>query len=146
MSKRLDALKEAYKEWGTSGKDPKMGKLLDLMADNFAVGGVYGENPGTAFAKEKSIAYLTSIFGEWEMISFEPEVYVEQDLKIAMFGVCSWRHRNGNAVKCRIATLWTFNEDDKLVSMIDIFDSAKAMMAAGTIAADAKLKEALVTV
>lgn len=146
MSKRLEALKAAYKEWGTSGKQPRMDKLVDLMADDFTVGSVYEQSPGVTFAKEKSIAYLTSIFGEWEMISFEPEVYLEQDPRIAVFGVCSWRHRNGNAVKCRIATLWTFDKDDKAVSMIDIFDSAKAMVAASTTVADAELKKALVTV
>jgi hypothetical protein len=146
MSSRLEALKAAYEEWGTSGKHPRMDKLVDLMADNFTVGSVYDQSPGMIFAKEKSIAYLTSIFGEWEMISFEPEVYVEQDLRIAMFGVCSWRYKNGNAVKCRIATLWTFDKDDKAVSMIDIFDSAKAMVAASTTVADAELKAALATV
>jgi hypothetical protein len=146
MSKRLEALKEAYEEWGTSGKHPNMGKLIDLMADNFTVGSVYDQSPGMGFAKQKSINYLTSIFGEWEMISYEPEIYVEEGEKIAMFGVCSWRYKNGNEVKCRIANLWIFNEHDKAVSMLDIFDSAKAMVAATASNVTAQLKQELLTV
>ena len=64
------------------------------------------------------------------MVYFRPETYVEQGDKIAMFGECSWKHKGTKkTVVCRISNLWEF-KDGKAISMIDLFDSAKAAAAA----------------
>ena len=135
-SKNLARLKAAHVEWGRSGDKANIGTLENLMADNFGVASMDEGTPGLKFAidsnmKAASIAYLTSIFDHWNMEYFRPEQYVEQGNKIAMFGWCKYRHKaTKEPVECRIANLWEFSEDGQLVSLIDIFDSAKAAAAA----------------
>jgi uncharacterized protein len=131
-SKNLEKLKAVYVEWGKSGDKANLGPLVGMMADNFSVASMDESTPGLKFAvdsstKAASIAYLTGIFDHWTMEYFLPEKYVEQGNKIAMFGWCKYQHKvTKRSVECRIANLWEFNEDGQFVSLIDIFDSAKA--------------------
>ena len=134
MSERenLDNLKKVYEEWGRSGGEANIEPLKKLMADNFSVASMDENTPGLKFAvdsstKAASIAYLTGIFDYWTMEYFRPEHYVVEGNRIAMFGWCKYKYKGTeNAVECRIANLWEFSEDGQFVSLIDVFDSAKA--------------------
>lgn len=133
-SKNLANLKDAYSAWGASKAIANVGKLEALMAENFRIASVEHTTPGLWFAvgsdtKAASVAYLTRIFGEWEMVHYTPETFVEQGDMIAMFGKCAFKYKKtGNIAECRISNLWEF-KDGKAVSMIDLFDSAKAAAA-----------------
>ncbi|MEQ1950527.1 nuclear transport factor 2 family protein [Mesorhizobium sp. CN2-181] len=134
-SKNLTNLKAAYAAWGKSKLTANVSQLEALMAENFRIASVEQATPGLEFAmgrmeKSASVAYLNGIFDEWEMVHFTPETYVEQGDKIAMFGKCAYKHKiTGRKAECRISNLWEF-KDGKAVSMIDLFDSAKAVAAA----------------
>ena len=134
-SKNLQNLKAAYAEWGKSKTTGNIKPLQDLMADNFKIGGVDEMSPGMAFAvdrnsKTDAIKYLNAIFDQWEMLHFTPKTFVEQANTIAMFGTCRYKNNEtGKEVECGISNLWEF-KDGKAVSLIDLFDSAKAAAAA----------------
>jgi ketosteroid isomerase-like protein len=133
---RLDKLKAAYTKWEGNRTKEKVDAWRDLLADNCQIGSVDETRPGMSFAvdrnsKEESLAYLAAILDDWKMVYFRPETFVEQGDHIAMFGKCSWTHKGtGKTVECRISNLWTFNGNNQAVSMIDLFDSAKAAAAA----------------
>ncbi|MFI0848361.1 nuclear transport factor 2 family protein [Mesorhizobium sp. IMUNJ 23232] len=128
-------MKAAYAAWNKSETTANLGPLQALMADDFRIASVEETTPGLSFAvdcnsKAASVAYLTGIFDEWEMVHYTPETFVEQGDKIAMFGKCAFKHKKtGKTAECRISNLWEF-KDGKAVSMIDLFDSAKAAAAA----------------
>ena len=134
-SKNLQNLKAAYAQWGKSKTTGNIKPLQDLMADDFKIGSVDEKSPGMTFAvdrnsKGEAVKYLNAIFDQWEMLHFTPETFVEQDDRIAMFGKCKYRHKKtGKEVECAISNLWEF-KDGKAVSLIDLFDSAKAAAAA----------------
>lgn len=131
-SENLKKLKAAHEQWGKSKDTANIAPFRDLMADNFSIASMDESTPGLSFAvdgnsKAASIAYLTGIFDHWQMEYYRPDEYVEQGNKIAMFGWCKYKHKvTKHSVECRIANLWEFSEDGQLVSLIDIFDSAKA--------------------
>jgi ketosteroid isomerase-like protein len=134
-SQNLTNLKAVYSAWGMGGKTANLGSLEAMMADNFRIASVDEKSPGMAFAvdrhsKEASIGYLKGIFDEWEMIHFTPKTFLEDGDHIAMFGMCKYRHKKtGKDAECHISALWEF-KDGKVVSLTDIFDSAKAAAAA----------------
>lgn len=131
----LKNLKAAYRAWGKSKATANLGRLESLMADSFRIASMDESTPGLGFAvdrssKSQSLAYLTGIFDDWEMVHYTPKTFVEQGNKIAMFGKCAYKNKKTRkTVECWIANLWEFR-NGKLVSMIDIFDSAKAAAAA----------------
>ncbi len=135
VSANLKNLKAAYREWGKSRETANVAPFEALMAEGFRIASMDEATPGLAFARDRSakaesLAYLTGIFDEWDMIHYTPETFVEQGDRIAMFGKCAYRHKKTKkTVECRIANLWEFR-NGKLVSMIDIFDSARAAAAA----------------
>ena len=105
------------------------------MSESFRIASMDESAPGLGFAqdsssKPQSLAYLTGIFDDWEMVHYTPKTFVEEGNKIAMFGKCAYRHKKTRkTVECWIANLWEFR-NGKLVSLIDVFDSAKAAAAA----------------
>ncbi|MEW9805195.1 nuclear transport factor 2 family protein [Mesorhizobium sp. ZMM04-5] len=131
----LRNLKAAYRAWGKSRDKANIEPLQKLMADSFRIASMDETSPGLAFAadrpsKPQSIAYLTGIFDDWEMVHYTPQTFVEQGNKIAMFGKCAYKNKKTRkTVECWIANLWEFR-NGKLVSMVDVFDSAKAAAAA----------------
>lgn len=131
----LKNLKAAYRAWSKSGTTANLGPLESLMANSFHIASMDESTPGLAFAKDRttkteSLAYLTGIFKEWTMVHYTPKTFVEQGNKIAMFGKCAYEHnKTKKRVECWIANLWEFR-NGKLVSLIDVFDSAKAAAAA----------------
>jgi len=132
----LANIKAAYAEWGASRTKGNIASLEKIMADNFSVASMDESAPGLEFAvdtntKVASIAYLNGIFEYWTMEYFRPDQFVVEGTRIAVFGWCKYVHKDtGNSVECRIANLWEFNEKGQIVSLIDIFDSAKAAAAA----------------
>lgn len=134
-SANLKNLKAAYRAWGKSKATANVGPLESLMANSFRIASMDETTPGLGFAvdrssKSQSLAYLTGIFNDWEMVHYTPKTFVEQGNRIAMFGKCAYRNKaTSKTVECWIANLWEFR-NGKLVSMIDIFDSAKAAAAA----------------
>ena len=135
VSTNLKNLKAGYRAWGKSKATANIAPLQALMANSFRIASMDESAPGLAFAKDRSskaqsLAYLTGIFDDWEMVHYTPKTFVEQDNKIAMFGKCAYKNKKTKkTVECWIANLWEFR-NGKLVSMIDIFDSAKAAVAA----------------
>ncbi len=131
----LKNLKAAYRAWGKSRATANIGPMESLMANSFRIASMDENTPGLAFAidrssKAQSLAYLAGIFDDWEMLHYTPKTFVEQGNKIAMFGKCAYKNKaTKKTVECWIANLWEFKEG-KAVSMIDIFDSAKAVAAA----------------
>ncbi|MEP9389101.1 nuclear transport factor 2 family protein [Mesorhizobium sp. KR9-304] len=131
----LKNLKAAYRAWGKSRATANIGPLESLMANSFRIASMDENTPGLGFAadrssKPESLAYLTGIFNDWEMVHYTPKTFVEQGNKIAMFGKCAYKNKaTKKTVECWIANLWEFR-NGKLVSMVDIFDSAKAAAAA----------------
>lgn len=134
-SENLANLQAVYAEWAKGGSEPNFGQLEELMADDFSIVSMDEAAPGLSFAvdsdsKAASLAYLTGIFKQWDMEYFRPEHYVAQGDRVAMFGWCKFRHKvSKHSAECRIANLWTFR-DGKLTSLIEVFDSAKAVAAA----------------
>lgn len=134
-SQNLLNLKAAYTKWNDNKTREKVDAWRGLLADTCQIGSVDETRPGMSFAtprksKQQALDYLTAIFKEWKMVYFRPQIFVEQGDHVAMFGECSWTHKGTKkTVVCRISNLWTFN-GDKAVSMIDLFDSAKAAAAA----------------
>jgi uncharacterized protein len=135
VSTNLKNLKAGYRAWGKSKATANIAPLEQLMANSFRIASMDENTPGLAFAvdrssKSQSLAYLTGIFDDWEMVHYTPKTFVEQGNKIAMFGKCAYKNKKTKKqVECWIANLWEFR-NGKLVSMIDIFDSAKAAAAA----------------
>ena len=135
VSTNLKNLKAGYRVWGKSKATANIAPLQALMANSFRIASMDESAPGLAFAKDRSskaqsLAYLTGIFDDWEMVHYTPKTFVEQGNKIAMFGKCAYKNKKTKkTVECWIANLWEFR-NGKLVSMIDIFDSAKAAVAA----------------
>jgi ketosteroid isomerase-like protein len=131
----LKNLKAMYRAWGKSGATANIAPLESLMANSFHIASMDETAPGLAFAKDRStkpesLAYLTGIFNDWEMVHYTPKTYVEQGNKIAMFGKCAYKNKKTNkTVETWIANLWEFR-NGKLVSLVDVFDSAKAAAAA----------------
>jgi ketosteroid isomerase-like protein len=131
----LKNLKAAYRAWGKSKATANVEPFQNLMADSFRIASMDENTPGLTFAvdrssKPQSLAYLTGIFNDWEMVHYTPQTFVEQGNKIAMFGKCAYKNKNTKkTVECWIANLWEFR-NGKIVSMVDIFDSAKAAAAA----------------
>lgn len=135
QSTNLKNLKAAYRAWSKSGVTANVGPFQSLMSESFRIASMDESAPGLGFAqdsssKPQSLAYLTGIFDDWEMVHYTPKTFVEEGNKIAMFGKCAYRHKKTRkTVECCIANLWEFR-NGKLVSLIDVFDSAKAAAAA----------------
>lgn len=133
-SKNLQALRSAYQQWHET-KGESQGAWLELMADEVQIHTVGEEGVGLDFAKdsrskEEAVAFLAGICEHWDMIHWTPDAFVEDGDRIAMFGTCAWTYRqNGKDVETDIAHLWQF-ADGKVVSLVEIFDSAKAVAAA----------------
>ena len=131
----LKNLKAVYRAWGKSRATANIGPMESLMANSFRIASMDENSPGLGFAvdrssKSQSLAYLTGIFNDWEMVHYTPKTFVEQGNKIAMFGKCAYKNKaTKKTVECWIANLWEFR-NGKIVSMVDIFDSAKAAAAA----------------
>ena len=130
----LEKLKRAYQIWdSTKGSDTTCWE--NLFAEQVNLHSVDEQSPGMEFAKDRhskaeASKYLSAILDNWEMLHWTPNIFVEQDSHIAMFGRCAWRSKQtGKSVEVDIAHLFDF-EDDKITGIREVFDSAKAMLAA----------------
>jgi ketosteroid isomerase-like protein len=130
----LKRVKHMHKVWNSSkGRD--LQPLLDIIDDDFRIANVKPDTTGLTFmvtrsGKQEAIDFFQSIFEEWTMVYYRPEHYVAEGDNVAMFGMCKYIH-NGtkNAAECRIANLWRF-QNGKAIELIEVFDSAAAVLAA----------------
>lgn len=134
MSKNLERLKQAYKQWHET-KGASVDTWGALMADRFRFVSNDENQKGLSFSRntvnrDDAKKRLRAIFDEWEMVHFSPETYVEDGDRIAMFGTCGYRNKaTGKVAECLVSCLWVF-EGDEAVAMTEIFDSAVAVAAA----------------
>lgn len=129
----LAKLKSAYQAWHQSkGSDSKV--WLDLMSDQVKLRSMAHAAPALAFAqhrqsKAEAVAYFTALAKEWSMVHWTPETFVSEGDRIAMFGSCAWTNKaTGKIAEISIGHLWQF-ENGKVVSVTEIFDSARALAA-----------------
>lgn len=134
MATNLEKLRAAYKVWGDS-KGADMKPFLALIDDSFVMRSVAPAPPGLDFAGVKTgaanlVASFKSMLDHWTMNFYRAETLVGDGDQVAMFGRCSFTFKaTGKGVETPIANLWTF-KNGKAVECIEIFDSAKAAMAA----------------
>ncbi len=132
-SKNLQALKAAYQAWHDS-KGHSKDTWLELMGDQVHIHSVGEQSPGLEFARDRfskteAVDYLLAVLKDWEMVYWSPDVFVEQGDRIAMFGRCAWSFRTtGKVADTDVSHLWRF-VDGKIIELIEIFDSAKAVAA-----------------
>ena len=133
-TQNLERLKAAYTLWHES-KGSRSDAWLDLLSDKVRFRSMGGASPSLAFADERRsklevVAYFTGFNKDWSMLHWTPETFVSEDDRIAVFGSCAWRHRaTGKVAEVATSHLWTF-EDGKVVEVIEVFDSARAVSAA----------------
>lgn len=130
----LKKLKQAYQAWGES-RGQNHQAWLDLMDDNVEVHNLDESTPGVTPVKPHATkqdidAFLSGITDEWDMNSWVPDTFVAEGEKVAVFGRCSWTHKNtGKSVEVSIAHLWRF-KNGKAIDFTQIFDSAPVALAA----------------
>ncbi|GEM_PF-3088803 len=133
----VERLRDTYKIWNdTKGEgDRPRNAWLELFDEQIRIVSMGDVARGLSFAKPRrsrleAVEYLLELLKEWKMEHWDPETFVHQGDHIAMFGRCTWTHRDTNkTMECRIAHLWTF-KDGKATEVIEVFDSALAAAAA----------------
>lgn len=134
MSQNAERLKAAYKIWNDS-KGLEQGGWLELIGEHMHISSMGEEHDALAFAarrsnREEAVAYMTAITKDWAMLHWTPDVYVSDGERVAMFGTCAWTNKaTGKIADVRIAHLWQF-ENGKAVSLTEVFDTARAVIAA----------------
>ena len=133
MSDNLARLRAAYQRWSETKGDRDVWR--DILADRISLQTAKPRAPALDFARDASsrdevLDYLAGVLEQWEMIYYTPETFVCEGDLIAMFGHLAYRNRaTGKVAEARTSALWRF-EDGKAVSMIEIYDSAAALVAA----------------
>jgi uncharacterized protein len=133
----LTRLKAAYQNWhDTKGEGERARNgWLDIFDDRMRIISMGDTTREVAFAKARTskrdaVNYFAELLTDWQMIHWTPEIFVQDQDHIAMFGRCAWTHRRTQKpVECRIAHLWRFT-DGKASELTEIFDSAQAVAAA----------------
>lgn len=134
MTTNLEKLRAAYKVWGDS-KGANLDLFLALIDASFVMRSVAPASPALEFAGVKTgasnlVAALKTMLDHWTMNFYRAETLLGDGDQVAMFGRCSFTSKEtGKSVETPIANLWTF-KNGKAVECIEIFDSAKAAMAA----------------
>jgi ketosteroid isomerase-like protein len=128
-SHRVALLTKAYQDWEDS-KGHSADAWLALLDDNVDFQSLADDLPLAPFAKpyktrEEVRAYLHGLIGEWEMIDYTCDRFVEQGDDVVMIGNTSWRNRRtGKVVNTRKVDLWQF-KGDKAVSFYEMLDTWK---------------------
>ena len=128
-SSRVQLLTQAYQAWEDS-KGHSVDAWLALLDDEVDFQSIADDLPLAPFAKpyktrEEVRAYLSGLVGEWEMIDYVTDRYVEQGDDVVMIGRTSWRNRRtGKVVNTRKVDLWTF-KGDKVVGFYEMLDTWK---------------------
>ncbi|HKY93892.1 MAG TPA: nuclear transport factor 2 family protein, partial [Kiloniellales bacterium] len=103
---------------------------LELLEDEVDFQSIADDLPLAPFAKpyktrEEVRQYLGGLIGEWEMIHYTVDRFVEQGDDVVMIGHTSWRNRRtGKVVDTRKVDLWQF-KGDKVVSFYEMLDTWK---------------------
>lgn len=130
----LAPLKAAYHRWHNS-KGADSNCWLDLMSDSVQIRSTAAPVAALAFAtdrnsKTEAVNYLTSLLKDWSMVHWTPETFVSEGDKIAVFSRCAWTNKaTGKVAEVRTSHLWEF-QNGKIVSLTEVFDTAKAIAAA----------------
>lgn len=130
----LSQLKQAYQRWHSS-KGGDSDCWLEMMSDNVQIKSTGAPIAALAFAqdrhsKSEAVAYLTGLLKDWSMVHWTPETFVAEGDKIAVFSQCAWINKaTGKKAEVRTAHLWEFR-NGKITSLVEIFDTAKAIAAA----------------
>ena len=128
-SQRVELLTQAYQAWEDS-KGHSADAWLALLDDNVDFQSIADDLPLAPFAKpyktrDEVRQYLNGLIGEWEMIDYTCDRFVEQGDDVVMIGSTSWRNRRtGKVVSTRKVDLWQF-KGDKVVSFYEMLDTWK---------------------
>lgn len=128
-SSRVRLLTEAYRAWEDS-KGHSADAWLAILDDNVDFQSIADDLPLAPFAKpyktrEEVRQYLGGLVGEWEMIDYVIDRFVEQGDDVVMIGHTSWRNRRtAKVVNTRKVDLWQF-KGDKAVSFYEMLDTWK---------------------
>ncbi len=134
MSKNLENLKAAYSAWDET-KGGSAEQWLELFSDSIRIRSISEDTPGLSFARDRhskaeAVEYLTSILAEWSMVHWTVDQLLEDGDQVAMFGHCAWTNKKtGKTAEVLAAALWKF-EDGRIVEFTEIFDTARAAVAA----------------
>lgn len=130
----LDKLKATFKAW-----DATKGKSVDawmaLFADQVHIQSLPGPAKALAFANERksrsdAAQYFSQLTDHWSMVHWSPHTYVTEGNRIAVFSTCGWTNKEtGKLADTPIAHLFEF-ASGKVISVIEIFDSARVQAAA----------------
>ena len=128
-SPRVELLTKAYQAWEDS-KGHSVEAWLAILHDEVDFQSIADDLPLAPFAKpyktrEEVRQYLGGLVGEWEMIDYVIDRFVEQGDDVVMIGNTSWRNRRtGKVVNTRKVDLWQF-KGDKVVSFYEMLDTWK---------------------
>ncbi len=129
-----EQLRYAYKMWNeTKGKSQEL--WLSLLSENVEFHGMGNGQPALSFAEDRKsrqemVDYFSMLLNDWDMIDWNVDSVVQEKNLVAVFGRTSWTNKaTGKLLETRVAHLWEF-EGDQAVKVTEIFDSARAMLAA----------------
>ncbi len=129
----LDRLEAAYQNWHDSkGADPNV--WIDLIGEQMSLRSVGHESGGLSFAKSRRskaemLEYLASLHRDWQMEYWFPKTFVRDMSQVAVFGQCKFVFRGtGKAAEVMSVHFWRFR-DGKAVELVEVFDTARAVLA-----------------
>ncbi len=130
----VSLLKEAYRQWNDS-KAGSIDHWLELLADeidfrSLAQGGGNLEFSCDRHSRDEVGSYFRDMCSTWEMIHYTPDEFIAEGERVAVLGVCAWKHRaTGRSFSTPKADFFRFR-DGKIISFREFFDTAGAFAAA----------------
>lgn len=134
-SERVAILRHAYRCWeGCCGADRNV--WLDLANDDAVFHSLVSEKAAHPLAlanvyrgREEIGAYFDAMEKDWELLSFDPQTFIEQGDEIAVFAIVKVRAKaTGKIAHTWISHWWSF-EGNRFAKAVEVFDGTQAMMA-----------------
>jgi ketosteroid isomerase-like protein len=134
MATNAEKLRVAYQAWGDS-KGQRLEPFLEFIGEDFVMRSVAAQPSGLQFAgvtdgPSRLVEAMQTLLRHWSMDFYRVETLISEGDEVAMFGRCGYTFKDTRkSVDTPIANLWRFR-NGKAYECIEIFDSAKAAMAA----------------
>ena len=134
-SENIRILKEGYAKWNESKAD-SVDYWMGILAEDVQWRSIADGTDSIDFArpcagKSDVGQYFERVGGEWEMLYYEVDEFIEQGERIVALGRCGWKHRGtGQSVETPKADIFRM-KDGKIVEFFEFFDTAAAVAATG---------------
>jgi ketosteroid isomerase-like protein len=130
----LARLRGAYERWSES-KGANVAEILDMFDESVEMHSALSADVPDAVAgvhrsRQEAEDYFTGLLGDWDMVSYEVDRFIDGGDEIVMVGRCAWRNKaTGRVVDSPKIDIHTFS-NGKVVRFQESFDTlgfAKAL-------------------